>query len=472
MIMISLHCERSETIQNSHGLLRRLCLLAMTISIFWTSSALAAGKLLDIQEVTSPDGIKAWLVEDHTVPVIAVNFAFTGAGSVLEGADKQGLARMLSNTLDEGAGNLDSQAFQKELQDLSISLSFGASRDDFSGSLKTTTLNSKRAFELLEMALTKPRFDAEPVERMRAANLSRVRSSLSDPDWIAARLMNDTAFAGHPYALNSGGTLTSLGKITVEDLKAFHKNYLGKNNLVVSVAGDMTKEQLAKLLDEVFGQLPDVKLPAPPAMLTQQNANTVTVYNKDIPQTIIEIMQPGIDRKDKDYQTAQVMNFILGSSGFGSRLTEEIREKRGLTYGIYSSYLDMKLFDGMGVSTSTENKNAGEIISLVKAEWKKIKDIPVTEKELKDAQTYLTGSIPLALTSTDAIAGLLLSLQVDGMPADYLEQREKAIKATTAADVQRVAKRILDENKFTVILVGKPEGIKDFKTVGTLPNAE
>ncbi len=443
-----------------------ICMLIAPAQVF------AAGKLLDIQQVTSPGGIKAWLVEDHTVPVIAVDFAFTGAGSVLDPDDKQGLARMLSNTMDEGAGELESQVFQKELQDLSIGLSFGADRDDFSGSVKTTTLNSKRAFELLALALTKPRFDAEPVERMRASNLSRLRSSLSDPDWIAARLLNDTAFAGHPYARNSGGTLTSLANITPDDLRAFHKNYLGKNNLVVSVAGDMTKEQLAKLLDDVFGQLPEVKFPAPPAMLEQQNENTVTVFKKDIPQTIIEVLQPGIDRKDPDYQIAQVMNFILGSSGFGSRLTEEIREKRGLTYGIYSSYMDMKYFDGLDVSTSTENKNAGEILTMVKAEWKKMKDAPVSETELKDAQTYLTGSIPLALTSTDSIAGLLLSLQVDGMPVDYLEQRDKAIRAATVADVQRVAKRILDENKFTAILVGMPEGVKDFKTVDKIPNAE
>jgi zinc protease len=167
-----------------------------------------------------------------------------------------------------------------------------------------------------------------------------------------------------------------------------------------------------------------------------------------------------------------VLNFILGSSGFGSRLTEEIREKRGLTYGIYSSYMDMNYFDGLDISTSTENKNAGEMISLIKAEWKKIKDAPVTATELKDAQTYLIGSIPLALTSTDDIAGLLLSLQLDDLPVNYLEEREAKIRAATTADIQRVAKRILDENKFTAILVGMPEGVTDFKEVSSIPNAE
>lgn len=447
-------------------LLLIMCVMVVPVN------AWAKDKLLDIQPVTSPGGIKAWLVEDHNVPVIALEFGFKGAGALLEPTDKQGLSRMLSNTMDEGAGDLESQVFQKELQDLSIGLSFGSTRDDFTGSVKTLTRNKARAFELLQLALTKPRFDAEPVERMRAANLSRIRSSMSEPDWIAARILNDLAFTGHPYAQNSGGTLTTLASITPDDLRAFHKNNLGKNNLFVSVAGDITKEELATLLDQVFGALPTVKLPAVPKTTSLQNENTVNVYKKDIPQTIVEMLQPGIDRKDTDYQVAQVMNFILGSSGFGSRLTEEIREKRGLTYGIYSYFMDMEYFDGLEVSTSTENKNAGEIIAMTKAEWEKMKDAPVTADELKDAKTYLTGSLPLSLTSTDAIAGLLLSLQMDDLPLDYLDQREKIINATTEADVQRVAKKILQEDKMTVVLVGTPEGVKDFKAIDKVPNVE
>ncbi len=447
-----------------------ICVTCVSMNV--PINAWAKDKLLDIQEVTSPGGIKAWLVEDHSVPVIAMELGFRGAGAVLETADKQGLSRLLSNTMDEGAGELDSQTFQKELQDLSIGLSFGSTRDDFTGSLKTLTRNKARAFELMELALTKPRFDEEPVNRMRASNLSRIRSSMSEPDWIAARLLNDLAFTGHPYAQNSGGTLTTLAKITPEDLRAFHKNYLGKNNLVVSVSGDITKEELTTLLDTMFGQLPTVTLPAPPKAIELQNSNTINVYKKDIPQTIVEMLQPGIDRKDADYQAAQVLNFILGSSGFGSRLTEEIREKRGLTYGIYSYYTDMEYFDGLEVSTSTENKNAAEIIAMTKIEWKRMKDTLVTADELKDAKTYLTGSLPLSLTSTNAIAGLLLSLQMDDLPIDYLDQREKAINATTPADIQRVAKELLQEDKMTVVLVGSPEGIKDSKVITTVPNVE
>ena len=332
--------------------------------------------------------------------------------------------------------------------------------------------NKTRAFELLTLALTSPRFDEEAVTRMRAANLSRVRAALSDPEWIAARLMNDAAFTGHAYAQNSGGTLSSLKKIGPADLRDFHKKYLGRNNVVVSVAGNITKEELAAVLDNIFAAMPAITLPAPPAETSVQNAGKVTVFKQDIPQTIIEMMQPGIDRHDPDYQAAQIMNFVLGSSGFGSRLTEEIREKRGLAYGIYSYFIGMRHFDGLQVSTSTANSNVAEIISLTKIEWEKMKAAPVSEAEMNDAKAYLIGSLPLGLTSTDDIAGLMLSLQIDDMPIDYLEQREAAIKAATPADVQRVAQRILDANKMTIVLVGTPENVDNGVIVEKLPNAE
>lgn len=436
-----------------------------------TTQVPARESVLDIQEVTSESGITAWLVEDHSVPVIAVDFAFKGAGSLQDPPDKQGLARMVSNTMDEGAGNLDAQAFQKELQDLSISLSFNSGRDHFGGGVKTLTKNKDRAFALLKLALMEPRFDDEAIGRMRRGNQSRIRSSLTDPDWIAARLLNDVAFAGHPYALNSGGTLSSLEAITAEDLRGFHDSYLGRNNLVVSVAGDIDAPTLKATLDQVFGGLPEVSVPAPND-LELQHQGSIHVYEKDIPQTVVEIMQPGISRHDPDYFTAQVMNFVLGSSGFGSRLTEEIREKRGLTYGIYSGLFDLSHVDGVSVSTSTKSENVPEMLSLIDAEFNKMKDEPISDEELSDAKAYLIGSLPLALTSTDKIAGLLLSLQRDDLPINYLDQREESIRAATIDDVQRVAQRLLMPEKFVTILVGQPAGDLDATTIETLPNVE
>ncbi|MGQ0526518.1 MAG: M16 family metallopeptidase [Alphaproteobacteria bacterium] len=447
-------------------------LLFIFMLLLFCAGTAQAKPILDIQEVKSPGGITAWLVEDHSVPVIALQFAFRGAGAINDPDDKQGLAQILSNTMDEGAGDLTSEVFQKELRDLSIDLSFNSTRDDFSGSVKTLTVNKTRAFELIKLALNAPRFDADPVARMIASNRSRILESLNDPDWIAARLMNDVAFEGHPYARNSGGTLSSLEKITPYDLREFHKTWLAKSNLVVAVAGDIKKEELASVLDKIFSALPADAPAVKRPLFTLKNEGQTAIFKKDVPQSVIEIMQPGIDRADPDYHTAQVMNFILGSSGFGSRLTEIIREKRGLTYGIYSSLLDMNYFDGLSVSTSTDNKNVPEMLSLIKTEWDIMKTTKISDKELQDAKSYLIGALPLSLTSTDDIAGLLLALQTDNLPLNYLDLREQAIRKTTADDVQKLAQTLLNTNKMTAVIVGAPPGIKGAVFKDKIPNAE
>ncbi len=436
----------------------------------------AQAKILDIQEVKSKSGITAWLIEDNSIPVISFQFAFKGAGSVNEPADKQGLAQLLSNTMDEGAGDLDSQAFQKELQDLSISLSFSSGRDHFGGSVKTLTKNSERAFDLLEMAIMRPRFDDEPVQRMRDANKSRIRSSLSNPDWMTARIMNDVAFADHSYAQNSGGTLSTLDAITSDDLRNFRRKHLGTNNLVVAVAGDINAKRLKIILDNVFAGLPEVDIPAPNTF-TLKNQKKIAVYKQDIPQTIIEMMTPALTKDDPDYFAAQVMNFVLGSSGFGSRLTEEIREKRGLTYGIYSSLQVMDYTNALRVSTSTKNENVPEMLSTIHKEFNAMREAGITQEELDDAKAYLIGSLPLSLTSTDKISGLMLSLMRDDLGRDYLDRRQKAIEEMTIDDVKTVSSRLLSTDKFVSVLTGNPpldilQGFGEITTIEALPNVE
>ncbi len=427
-------------------------------------------KYLNIQSVESAGHIKAWLVEDHTIPVIALQFSFRGAGSKTNSADKQGLAQLASNTMDEGAGNIQSQEFQKILTDKSITLRFNAARDHFGGQVKTLTRHKDKAFELLKLALTKPRFDAEPVDRMRASNQSRLKSSLSNPKWMAARLQNDRIFEGHPYALNSGGTLTSLANITPDDLRAFHKT-LGKNKLIIGVAGDITAQELKILLDDVFGDMPNTKT-STPNPFTLKNSGKIYMYEQNIPQTIISISQRGVRRQDADYHAAKVMNFILGASGFGSRLMEEIREKRGLTYGIYSYFREYKETEVMHVSTSTVNEKVQEMMGLIYEQWDKMKNEPVSEKELQDAKSYLIGSLPLSLTSTDSIASILLSLQRNNLPIDYLDKRSAEIRKVTAKDIKNVAKRILNKDNFTTILVGNPQGFEKAEIITQLPNVE
>lgn len=457
-----------------------ILILSLAALLLWTEPAPAAdttGKeptkpFLAIEEVKSPGGISAWLVEDHSLPIVSLTFLFNEAGSARDPRDRQGLARMVSNTLDEGAGDLDSQSFQKALSDHSISLSFSANRDDLVGSLKTLTRHQDKAFDLLRLALTQARFDAEAIERMRAANISRIRSSMTEPEWIAARVLNDLSYGEHPYALNSGGTITSLNAITRDDLAGFVKNNLSRDRLLIGVTGDITPEALAIVLDRVFSGLPASSTTQSLSDVEIGNLGKTYIYKKDIPQSIIQMVQPGLDIKDPDYYAAYVMNHILGASGFGSRLTEEIREKRGLTYGIYSSIFDMDHAHGFIVGLSTENKNAAESLRLIRAEIKKIQDQPVNAQELADAQSYIVGALPLSFSSTAAISSNILGLQQDGWPMDYYDHFPDRIRAITAADVQRVAKRLLTPDNMLIVIVGQPYGVDAESLPATLPNVE
>lgn len=428
---------------------------------------------MDIQSVTSPKyGLTAWLVEDHSIPLIAMEFGFKGAGSAQETPKTQGLARLMANTLDEGAGDMDAQSFQKTLEDQSITLYFNTSRDHFTGTLKTLVRTQDAAFALLKTALTEPRFDEDALNRMIQANQSRIRSAMTRPEWMAARLMNDAAFAGHPYALNSGGTLTTLADITPADLRAYHAKALARDNLIIAVAGDITAAQLADRLDSVFGNLPETSHLSPVEDLTLTHAGETWLYPYDIPQTIIAMAQPGIAITAPDYYHAKIMNFILGESGFGSRLTHSIREEKGLTYGIYTYFDHYDHVNALRLQTSTKNENVSDMLDLIHQEWQTMLDAPVTEDELADAKNYLIGQLPLTLTSTDKIASLMLYLQSHALPVDYLDQRETVIKNTSAEDVKTAAAKILKADQLTTILVGSPDSIQVDLTVTELPNVE
>lgn len=448
--------------------------LILSFFIFTTAClpVQAQDKFLDIQEVKSENGITAWLIEDHALPIISIKFAFRNAGSIQDGVEKQGRAKLLSNTLDEGAGELISQEFQKALSDHSITLSFGAGRDNFSGQLKTLSRHKDKAFELLKLALTRPRFDEKPLERMRRANISRIRSSMGNPDWIAARLFNDKAFEGHAYSLNSDGTLGTLGNITAADLRTHLKDYLTQDRLHIGVMGDITKEALQSVLDNIFGDLPKTGKPTDTEKFDLQNTGKTFTYEQDIPQTILSISMPSLDHKDPQFFALRVMNYIFGGGGFGSRLMEEAREKRGLTYGIYSGVSNQNFIDLFSVDTSTKNESVAEMADIINAEMQRLVKDGVNDQELKDAQSYLTGSLPLALTSTDKIANILLNLQLNERDITYLDSYADKINAVTKEDIQSVAERVLKPENMIKIMVGKPQNIENIIKIETLNNVE
>lgn len=449
-----------------------LVIVLIGFVILFGMRAQAADKFLPIQQIKTASGIDVWVIEDHSLPIIVMKFAFVESGSVLDPYERQGLARMLSNTMDEGAGTLDSQAFQKELADHSISLTFSSSRDAFSGELEMLKRHEDKAFHLIDLTLNSPRFDAEPVARMRDANLSRIKSSLSEPDWMAARLIADRAFEGHSYARNSGGTLSSLGRITPDDLRKAKHALLTKDRLLVVVAGDVDPKTIGAKIDGVFAKLPATASVVKAADTKIANAGKIYLFAQDIPQTFLEIMLPAFGQEDKDFYALEVLNYIYGGAGFGSRLMDEVREKKGLTYGIYSDVQPYRHANAFHIATSTKNESASEVIDIVKAQMLRLQTEKVGDKELADAKSYLTGSLPLSLTSTDDIAGIVLGMRTNDFPTDYLDTYAANINKVTADDLMRVAKRVLKPEVAVIVLVGKPQNVENVELIKELPNVK
>lgn len=410
-----------------------------------------------VERVTSPGGIEAWLVPSHEIPVIAVEVAFRG-GASLDPKGKGGTASLLSSLLDEGAGDLDSKTFQTRLEDLNIRLRFGAGDDSLSASLTTLSASRDEAFRLLGLALTQPRLDAEPIERMRQSRLVGLAAEEEDPESVAAKAWDRLAFGSHPYAEPVHGTVQSLPTITRDDLVAFAKARIARDALLVTVVGDIDAATLGPLLDRTFGALPEKAALAEVAEVVI-SPGTLKVIEQDIPQSVLSFGLPGIKREDPDWYAASVMNYVLGGGSFESRLMQEVRVKRGLSYGI-STYMVPRERTGVLLGqVGTANASAGKALDVVKAELARMADKGLDARELADAKTYLTGSFPLNLDSNGAIAAVLMQLRRDRLPIDQIERRNALINAVTREDVLRAARRLLDPARLVTVVVGKPEGL-------------
>ena len=425
--------------------------LLAAIGIFAVMAGQA--RAVEVQRVVSPTGIEAWLVEEDTVPLIAMSFAFVG-GASQDPADRPGVANMLSGLIDEGAGDLDSKAFQGALDDYSIELSFDAGRDGFFGSLKTLVENRDEAVRLLKLALSEPRFDTEPVERIRAQIVAGITREERDPDGAAGEALIAAAFPEHPYGRPVEGTVETVAAITVDDLKTFFGKNVARDNLKIAVVGAIDARALAVLLDEVFGALPvkaNLDLVRDVVPSTGQRIDIAM----NIPQTVISFLGKGLLRNDPDFIPGVIAARILGGGTFSSRLYDEIREKRGLAYSVG---LGLSAYDHAGLvvgGTRTRADQADNVITLIEQEIERFAADGATEKELADAKSYMIGSYALRFTTSTRIARQLLAIQLDGLGLDYIDRRNDLIDAVTIDDIKRVSRRLFTDDMI-VVRVGQP----------------
>jgi zinc protease len=434
---------------------------AAAIVVFAASAAVPA-HATTIERVVSPGGIEAWLVHEPAVPLIAIDFAFSG-GAIQDPAGKAGTANLVTSLLDEGAGDLDSKTFHDRLERKAIELSFRTERDNVRGSLRTLVENRDEAFDYLRLALTAPRFDAADVEINRAQILSILRRATTSPTDIASQRWWETAFAGHPYGRPVNGTLESVPNITIDDLKAYTHRVLARQNLKIAVVGDIDAEAVKTMLDHVFGALPAKPELTPVEAASPQGLGRRIVVKLDVPQAVVDFGGPGIARKDPDFMAAYIVNHILGGGAFSSRLYQEVREKRGLVYSVYDGlvWLDhAAVFLG---STATRADRTGETLDLIEKEIHRLAENGPTAEELAKAKAYLNSSFALNLDTSSKIAALLVQLQLDDLGIDYFQKRPALIDAVTLDDAKRVAKRLLDGG-LLVTVVGKPEGLASTAT--------
>ena len=438
---------------------RRLPVVASAMLLCLAAPLLTAkAHAMKIQTVRSPGGIDAWLVQEHAVPLLALRFAFDG-GSAQNPVGKDGLANFLTAMMDEGAGDLDATKFQERMEELAFRMSFEDSRDGFYGSFETLTTNSEPSIEMLRLALNNPRFDADAMERVRKQLLSGLAFAAKNPNRVAGKAWSALAFSGHPYGRPAEGTPESVASITKADLDGFRKRTFARDTLKVVAVGDIDATQLGLLLDRVFGDLPAKSELTPVPEVTPTAKEKVEVIEMDVPQSVVQFGMSGIARDDKDFIPAFVLNQILGGGGFASRLTEEVREKRGLAYSVYSylqPYRKTAIFAG---GVATKNEEVGRSLDLIRSELKRMSDDGPSPTELDNAKSYLTGSFALRFDTNAKIANQLLGFLFEGYGMDYIDKRNELITAVTLDDVKRVAKRLLKADELIVTVVGKPQGL-------------
>jgi zinc protease len=435
---------------------RRIVLIlaaCLTLSALASTPSQAAAK---IQHLVSPGGIEAWFVQDATVPLIAMEYAF-GGGATQDPADKPGVGNLVADLLDEGSGDLNSETFHERLDRRAIELSFSSTRDYFRGSLRMLKDNKDEAFDLLRMSLTSPHFDSTDVERIRSQVISGLRRDTSNPTALATRKFLEVAFGDHPYGRGSEGTLESIAKIDVADLKDYVRRVLAKDTLKIAVVGDVDAATLGKLLDHTFGALPAKASLTPVADIEAAKPPQRVFIPLDVPQTVVMFGGPGIGRHDPGFMAGYVVNHILGGGGLSSRLYREVREKRGLAYSVYESLVWMDHSAVFVGTTGTRADRAGETIDAVDKEIRLMGQDGPTQQELDEAKSYLKGSQMLALDTSSKLASALLQYQLDQLPIDYIEKRNAIVDAVTLDDAKKAARRLWGHGLLTVVVGRTPQ---------------
>jgi zinc protease len=426
---------------------------ALFLAMMAFANTAQAKPYLDIQELHPAKNISVWFVQDKNIPVMTLKFSLKG-GSQFDPAGKEGSAQLLSSLFDEGAGKRNGEAFQDLEQSNGIKMGFTATHDAFYGSLKTTSAKQDLAIGMFDDALNKPHFAPEAIARMKADLQSNLRFSLMDPNYQASQKLFATLFAGQPYARPVEGDAKSVAAITRDDLVKEKTTLFCQQRLKVAIVGNLDADQVTKMVDRLFGNWPQCVDKVDNVIYPVKNLGQEIHIPWQGAQSIVMMAQPGMARQNKDWWAGRILDFALGAGEFSSRLMNEVRVKRGLTYGVSSSLAPYDHAPLWVIEAGVEPAKATEAIALIKKVWGDVAANGLTVAEITEAKDHLIGSLPLALTSTDAIAGIVLQLQEDDLPKTTLDTRAAEINAVTADDIKRVAKQYVQAAQLTTVIAG------------------
>lgn len=407
---------------------------------------------LDVKALVAPRGEEIWYVTDHTLPIIAMTVALP-AGSAYDPSGKPGLANFAAQLMDEGAGSLRSDAFQTALGNRAIRMTITTERDYVVVTVVTLSGNARDAFQLLGSALSHPRFDADAVARVRTQIEADLADQEDDPETVAEKGFFQAFFGDHAYAHPVSGTRAGVSSITAADLRRFAATHWVSRGLKVAISGDVDPNGLPALLKSSFGSLPAGPPRAFPAV-SRGGKTGVTVISMDVPQPNAVFGLRGMLRSDPQYLPAYVANYILGGGGFASRLTADVREKRGLTYDVSTSLESLRKAGFVLGQVATKRGSMKETVAVIRDVLKDFAQNGPTDKELADAKTYLTGSYPLSFSSNLGTVDQLSTFQRIGLEVSYVQNRGALINAVTLDQVKQAAKRLFDPSRLTVVVAG------------------
>lgn len=416
-----------------------------------------ANAAVKIEQWQTSTGAEVYFVENHDLPIVDVSVNFA-AGSARDTADKSGLAGVTRYMMTLGAAGMSDETIANKMADVGAVL--GGDFDADRASFKLRTLSSERekmqALTVFRQVLQTPDFPEAVLTREKARIIAGLQESATQPESISNKAFMAALYPNHPYSLDESGEVETVNKLTRADLQHFYQQHYGAKNAVVAIIGDLTREQAGALADDITAALPKGGLVSTiPAVAMPMQAKEQRIAHP-ASQSHILLGYPGIKRGDPDLFPLYVGNYILGGGGFVSRLTEEVREKRGLVYSVYSYFMPMAEAGPFQIGLQTKKEQAEAALKLVKETLDNFVSKGVTEAELKAAKANIIGGFPMRIDSNSKILDYLSVIGFYKLPLNYLDEYNKNVEKVTVAQIKDAFARRLKPENFVTVIVGDP----------------